>query len=241
MMELDELRRISAKEELSLNFVAKDERISRALLALQGFEDIILKGGTAINRVYIKNKRFSEDIDFDLVFKGTVKEALPVTKQIIAKLIGFNIERPRIMKGTIRYDLFYTNPLNHKDRIRVEFKIIKKASGAYSKKAVGFGFVPFEPALMNVYEIEEILRQKIDCIMNRMEGKDFLDVYYLIELPHKHIEAIAQQKEEIIKRITLEEKQIRAVANVINHYMPRTQRPEWGLFLEELKNKIMDY
>ena len=240
-MELDELRRISAKEELSLNFAAKDEMISRALFGLQGFDNLVLKGGTAINRVYIKNKRFSEDIDFDLVFNGTAKEALPITKQIIAKLNGFNIERPRIMKGTIRYDLFYTNPLNHKDRIRVEFKIAKKASGSFSKKAVGFGFVPFEPALLNVYEIEEILRQKVDCIMNRMEGKDFLDVYHLIELPHKHIESIKQQKEGIIKRITLEEKQIMAVANVINHYMPRTQRPEWGLFLEELKKKIMDY
>ncbi|MEK6864479.1 MAG: nucleotidyl transferase AbiEii/AbiGii toxin family protein [Nanoarchaeota archaeon] len=240
-MELDELRRISAREELSLNFVAKDEMISRALLGLQGFDNLILKGGTAINRVYIKNKRFSEDIDFDLIFSGTVKEALPATRKIIEKIAGFNIERPRIMKGTIRYDLFYTNPLNHKDRIRVEFKTAKKASGAYSKKAVGFGFVPYEPALLNVYEIEEILRQKADCIMNRMEGKDFLDVYYLIELPHKHIDAIKQHKEEIITRISLEEKQIRDVANVINHYLPRTQRPEWGLFLEELKKKIKDY
>ncbi|MDI6737570.1 MAG: nucleotidyl transferase AbiEii/AbiGii toxin family protein [Nanoarchaeota archaeon] len=240
-MELDELRRISAKEELSLNFVAKDEMISRVLVGLQGFDNLILKGGTAINRVYIKNRRFSEDIDFDLVFSGTVNEALPATRQIIAKLAGFSIERPRIMKGTIRYDLFYTNPLNHKDRIRVEFKIAKKASGAYSKKAVGFGFVPFEPALLNVYELEEILTQKIGCIMGRMEGKDFLDVFYLIELPHKHIELAKLRKEEIIKRITLEENQIRAVANVINHYLPRTQRPQWGLFLEEMKKKIMDY
>lgn len=240
-MELDELRRISAKEELSLNFIAKDEMISKALFGLQGFDNLILKGGTAINRVYIKNKRFSEDIDFDLVFSGNVKEALPITKQIISKLAGFNIERPRIMKGTIRYDLFYTNPLNHKDRIRVEFKAAKKASGAYSKKAVGFGFVPSEPALINVYDIEEILRQKAECIMSRMEGKDFLDVFYLIELPHRHADAIKQHKEEIIKRISLEEKQIRAVANVINHYLPRTQRPEWGLFLEELKGKIAAY
>jgi len=48
-MELDELRRISAKEELSLNFIAKDEMISRVLAGLQGFDDIILKGGTAVN------------------------------------------------------------------------------------------------------------------------------------------------------------------------------------------------
>lgn len=239
-MELDELRRISAREELSLNFVAKDEMISKVLLALQGFDDIILKGGTAINRVYLKNKRFSEDIDFDLVFKGNVKEAVDRTKEIVNSLNGFSIARPRIMKETIRYDLFYTNPLNHKDRVMLEFKAIKKAS-SYSKRIVNFGFVPLESSLLNVYDIEELISQKIGCIMNRTEGKDFFDLYYLIELPHKPVAEVKKRKEEIIKRITIEEKQIRTVANIINHYLPRKSRPNWTIFLEELKKKIKEY
>lgn len=239
-MDVDELRRISAREELSLNFVAKDEMISKALLALQGFDDIILKGGTAINRVYLKNKRFSEDIDFDLVFKGTVKEALERTKEVINGLKEFTVARPRIMKETIRYDLYYTNPLDHKDRIMFEFKVIKKASN-YSKKIINFGFVPYESVLLNVYEIEGLILQKIGCIMNRIEGKDFFDLYYLIELPHKPVAEVKKNKEEIIRRISLEEKQIKSVANIINHYLPRSSRPNWVLFLEELKEKIRKY
>lgn len=239
-MELNELRRISAREELSLNFIAKDEMISKVLLALQGFDDIILKGGTAINRVYLKNKRFSEDIDFDLVFKGSAKEAVHRTKDIVNSLNGFTIARPRIMKGTIRYDLFYTNPLNHKDRVMLEFKAIKKASH-YNKRIVNFGFVPLESSLLNVYDIEELISQKIGCIMNRIEGKDFFDLYYLIKLPHKPVAEVRKRKEEIIRRITIEEKQIRSVANIINHYLPRSSRPNWTIFLEELKKKIKEY
>src|SRR3989344_8380575 len=106
-MELDELRRLAAKEELSLNYIAKDEMISKALAKLQKFDNIILKGGTAINRVYLKNKRFSEDIDLDLIFNGTVKLALTATNKIIKVIEGFDIAKPRIMKKTIRYDLFY--------------------------------------------------------------------------------------------------------------------------------------
>lgn len=239
-MELDELRRISAKEELSLNFIAKDEMISKTLLALQGFDDIVLKGGTAINRVYLKNKRFSEDMDLDLVFKGAVKEALVRTKEIISNLKGFNIARPRIMKETIRHDLFYTNPLNHKDRIMLEFKVIKKTS-RYSKKIVNFGFVPYESALLNVYDVEELIAQKVGCITNRIEGKDFFDLYYLIELPHEPVAELRKNKEGIIKRISLEEKQIKSVANIINHYLPRSSRPNWASFLEELKEKVKKY
>lgn len=236
-MELDELRRIAAREELSLNFVAKDEMITKALLAMQGFDDIILKGGTAINRVYLKNKRFSEDIDFDIIFKGTAKQALPRTKEIISHVTGFSVAKPRIMNETIRYDLSYTNPLGHKDKIRVEFRVSEKA-GDYGKKVVNSGFVPSESALLNVYSIECMIRQKAACITGRMEGKDFYDLYYLMELPH---ERIRLNKEEVLKRITLEEKQIMAVANVINHYIPKGKRPDWRLFLEEMKEKIRKY
>ncbi|MBI1936390.1 nucleotidyl transferase AbiEii/AbiGii toxin family protein, partial [Candidatus Woesearchaeota archaeon] len=239
-MELDELRQISAKEELSLNFIAKDEMISRALLDLQGFDDIVLKGGTAINRVYLKNKRFSEDIDFDIIYKGNAKEALPRTKEIVNMLKGFSIERPRIMKNTIRYDVFYINPLNHKDRIRLEFAIIKNALNC-SRRIVNFGFVPYESALLNVYDVEELILQKIACIMNRMEGKDFFDIYYLIDLPHKPINKLKKNEKEIIKRISIEEKQIKLIANITNHYLPRAKRPNWSIFLEELKEKIKDY
>ena len=171
-MDIDELRRLAAKEEISLNFIAKDEMISKALLALQGFDSIILKGGTAINRVYLKNKRFSEDIDFDIIFKGNAKQAIPITKDIMKSLNMFDAAKPRIMKDTIRYDLFYTNPLSHKDKIRVEFKAIRKA-GHYSKKVVNFGFAPYNSALLNVYDIEELIKHKVECIINRLEGKDF--------------------------------------------------------------------
>ncbi len=239
-MELEELRRISAREELSLNFTAKDEMISKILLDLQKFNDIVIKGGTAINRVYLKNKRFSEGIDFDVIFKGTAKEALIRTKEIVAALRGFTVEKPRIMNETIRYDLFYMNPLNHQDKIRLEFRIIKKANN-YSRKIVNFGFVPFESALLNVYNAEELIRNKIDCILNRIEGKDFFDLYYLMDLPDVHSSLLMEKKNEIIKRISMEEAQIKTVANVINHYIPKDRRPQWSLFLEDLKEKIKKY
>lgn len=240
-MEIEELRRLAAKEELSLNYIAKDEMISKVLTRLQGFDDIILKEGTAINRVYLKNKRFSEDLDFDLVFKGTVKSALSRTKEIVTalKLERVKIARPRIIKETIRYDLFYTNPLNHKDRIRLEFKVVKKALN-YSKKIVNFGFVPYTSSLLNVYHNEKMIMHKIECILNRKEGKDLFDLYYLIELPHKPIKLSREKKEKLIQKVNLEEKEIKSSANAINHYIPKGKRPNWSIFLEELKGKIKE-
>ena len=124
-MEIEELRKLAAKNGISLNYIAKDETLSKIITKLEGNDKLILKGGTAINRVYINNKRFSEDIDFDLVFDGTIKEAITETDKIIIKLKDFEIDKPRIMNNTIRYDVYFQNPLNHKDRIRLEFNIIK--------------------------------------------------------------------------------------------------------------------
>ncbi|MFH1055850.1 MAG: nucleotidyl transferase AbiEii/AbiGii toxin family protein, partial [Candidatus Altiarchaeota archaeon] len=225
------------KNELSLNYVAKDERISEALTKLQGFGNIILKGGTAINRVYLKNKRFSEDIDFDLVFKGSAKKAVPTTERMVGKLSGFEVAKPRIMRDVIRYDLYYTNPLRHKDRIMLEFKVVADAAH-YTKIVVNFGFVPNESALLNVYDIEELIRHKIDCIVNRTEGKDYFDLYHLISLPHRHI---AWDKEAVIKRLSLSKKEVKSVANTINHYIPRKDRPQWNMLLKELKDTLTEY
>jgi len=236
-MEIDELRRLSAKEELSLNYIAKDEKISEILLKLQDIEKIILKGGTAINRVYLKTKRFSEDIDFDIIVNGNLKQALAKTKEIVDTIKGFNIEMARIMNQTIRYDLTYTNLLQHKDKIRLEFRHLKKAN-TYSKKVVNFGYVPYDSALLNVYELEELIIHKLNCIINRKEGKDFFDLYYLLDLPHKRIKF---SKDKIIERLNLDDKEIKAISNVINHYIPKDKRPDWSLFLEELKEKIKRY
>lgn len=235
-MDLDELRRLAAKEELSLNYIAKDEMISKVLVKLQKFDNIILKGGTAINRVYLKNKRFSEDIDLDLLFNGTAKQALRVTNEIIKVIEGFTIARPRIMKEIIRYDLFYTNPLYHKDKIMLEFKVIKKGAH-YSKKIVHFGFVPYDSSLINVYNIEILIQHKIACIMTRNEGKDFFDLYYLLEISQ---ESIHIDKEKIMERINFEEKEIKTIRNTLNHYIPKKQRPDWKIFLEQLKEKIQN-
>ena len=236
-MNIDELRHIAAKEELSLNYVAKDEMISKILLSLQQEENIILKGGTALNRVFIGNKRFSEDIDFDILFHGTPKEALPLTRKIVMKIKDFTIEEPQIMNETIRYDLLYTNPLNHRDKIRLEFHVLDSVNG-YKKQIVNFGFVPFPAALLHVYEKKTLIQHKIACILTRLEGKDFFDLYYLLDLQKEKIKITKQEKEALLKRLTMDRKQLIGVANIINHYIPKQRRPHWETFLEELKEKI---
>ncbi|MCK5560091.1 MAG: hypothetical protein KAJ51_05835, partial [Thermoplasmata archaeon] len=64
-MELRQLRYLALKNGLSLNYISKDERLSILLTQLwEIFDtDVVLKGGTAHNRIYLSKlgvSRFSE-------------------------------------------------------------------------------------------------------------------------------------------------------------------------------------
>lgn len=234
-MNLRELRQLAAKNELSLNFIAKDLMISRTLYLLQEIKNIVFKGGTAINRIYTKEgMRFSEDLDFDINFNGSVKGAIKETDKIVRYLDIFDkIDKPRIMHSTIRYDLYFKNPLNHKDKIRLEFTV-KKITEKFSKQIVNFGFVPCDSALLNVYEKKVLIKHKLDCLVSRREGKDIYDLYYLLDKDFK-----IKNSKKIINSLDLDKKEIKLIADSTNHYIPRNLRPDWEMFIEKLKEKLI--
>jgi hypothetical protein len=232
-MELRELRQLAAKFELPMNFIYKDLKLSEALYQLQDVDGIVLKGGTAINRVYLKSKekmRFSEDIDFDLQ-GNDVKRSVKITDVIVKKLDGFEPAKARIMHSTIRYDMYYTTPLGNRDKIRLEFKI-GKINEKHLKQIVNFGFVPYDSALLNVYDKEVLIRHKVDCVLNRREGKDWYDLYHIAD------EIKTNKKKKFLENLRLDKKEIKYISNSTNPYIPRKNRPDWLLILEELKNRV---
>ena len=232
-MDLRELRQLAAKEGISLNYIAKDEKVGDVLAQLQGHEELILKGGTAINRVCLGNKRFSEDIDLDIISDKPSKDAASLAKG----LNGFEVLGPRRMGKTIRYDLYYTNPLEHRDRIMLEFNPLKRAP-PFEKRVVNFGFVPHEAALMNVYDVETFIQMKSECVKRRFDGKDFFDLYYLLDLPHGHV---LLDKQGLLEAIAKAFKGVKPMGNATNHYIPRDSRPVWDLLLHDLKEKVEKY
>jgi len=232
-MNLRELRQLSAKHELSLNFIAKDLMLSKALYQLQNIPNLILKGGTAINRIYLKKigkMRFSDDIDFDFNSYKKPKQAVEEINKIVKNIKDFNIAKPRIMHSTIRYDLYYTNPLDYQDKIRLKFNV-KKVTEKHYKQVVNFGFVPYDSALLDVYEKEALIKHKLDCLVHRKEGKDIYDLYNLLTPNFKINKAYAK---EIIEVLNI--KEIKSIANAANHYIPKNLRPDWPLLITKLKD-----
>jgi len=119
------LRYLSVKTGLSLNYISKDEKVSYLLSQVWEIfgDNVILKGGTALNRVYLSKlnvSRFSEDIDLDYFGKGDLNERIKAVEAKVKRIKDFNVRSPRILHRTLRFDCHYTNELGNQDRVRLE-------------------------------------------------------------------------------------------------------------------------
>ena len=96
MVDPEILRYISVKTGLGLKYLSKDERVSIVLEQLRGlFPDGILKGGTALNRVYLARlgvSSFSEDIDLDFISDKGLDENISAIRERVVEIMDFGIQ-----------------------------------------------------------------------------------------------------------------------------------------------------
>jgi predicted nucleotidyltransferase component of viral defense system len=153
---------------------------------------IVFKGGTVLKKIYFADYRFSEDLDFTLLdnnitneqifewFKETfeyVKEEANIPLEII--------DDNEHEDGGINFYISYVGPLggfgnNKKVKVdisrseKLEFEpVIKQAIIEYSDE---------EGYKLLCYPLEELLVEKLRCVMQRMQPRDYYDIWYLLEV-----------------------------------------------------------
>jgi len=249
------LKHTAAKTGLGLNYVDKEEKISLILNQLWEIfgEKAILKGGTALNRVYLAKidaARFSEDIDIDY-FNGDVGKSAREVIDGMRNIGGFNVKGPRILHRTFRFDCYYTNALGNRDRVKVEFYLSKPPYIEAKVELVKSPFIDSYPTMFRAYSVEDLLAKKIVALYNRMEGKDIYDVFHALNMSFKgdkflkaleltikfyHIEG--NFWDELINRLSQAKKNARHIGNSTNHFIPKTLRPNWEELINSLRFRI---
>lgn len=250
------LRYISAKTGLGLKYLSKDEKISIALEQLRNlFPEVVLKGGTALNRVYLAKlgvSRFSEDIDLDFVSNRGLNEKISAIRERIAGLKGFDIATPRILHRTLRLDCYYINEFDERDRIRIEFYLTRTESLGREDALVKSPFIETHPVIFKVYSLEDLMARKFVTLYNRMEGKDIYDLFYCLDLDfdkenlQEALKIIldfykinqASFLGDLVSRLKEAGKNAYYIGNSTNHFIPRNSRPDWKVFIDTLISKI---
>ena len=196
MIKSGEIQKKAREVEVRDQQIEKDYILSWILKGVSEHEKlskiIVFKGGTVLKKIYFADYRFSEDLDFTLLdnnitneqifewFKETfeyVKEEANIPLEII--------DDNEHEDGGINFYISYVGPLggfgnNKKVKVdisrseKLEFEpVIKQAIIEYSDE---------EEYKLLCYPLEELLVEKLRCVMQRMQPRDYYDIWYLLEV-----------------------------------------------------------
>ena len=248
--DLDVCKVLAAKHGLPLQFIVKDfflmDVLSQIAAAQGEFGNIVFKGGTALNKIYLGGvQRFSEDLDFDV---GTdLSGAKSICGKMAGILSGYKTSEIRRVGRTYQFECAYASILGGSDHVRVDIApkriitdkkpVLAQVSSPYSQKSV---------AGVPTYGLEDLVARKLCALESRTEGKDLYDVYSSLPFcgkMHGALSAVLQsegRKEtpaEFIGKAIGKVKgcDTKKAGNLTNPFIPFQNRPKnWVAFKNSL-------
>lgn len=165
-----------------LKGVAEHEQTKQAL---------VFKGGTVLKKVYFEDYRFSEDLDFTLLNDSITSEQIfewfgEIFEYIREEVnIPLEITDDNLHEGDgINFYIGYTGPLggqgSHK-KVKIDISRNEKLEFQPMVKEVFLGYSDIEEHQLLCYTLEEVLVEKMRSVMQRMQARDFYDIWYLLE------------------------------------------------------------
>ena len=178
--------------------IEKDYILSWILQGISQYEElskvIAFKGGTVLKKVYFEDYRFSEDLDFTLIddtitnqriFEWFIEvfEYIKEEANIPLEIIDNNVHQ----SGGINFYISYIGPLGGlgaNKKVKVDISRSEQLVFEPVVKNVFIDYTDQEKHQLLCYSLEEVLVEKLRSVMQRMQARDFYDLWYLLEI-HK--------------------------------------------------------
>jgi predicted nucleotidyltransferase component of viral defense system len=161
--------------------IAKHEQLSKA---------IVFKGGTVLKKVYFEDYRFSEDLDFTLLNGEISNEQIFSWFKEVFEFIKDEANIPLDIidnnehEDGINFYISYIGPLGgqgNNKRVKVDISRSEQLVFEPVMKDVFVDYTDLEEYQLLCYPLEEVLVEKMRSVMQRMQARDFYDIWYLLE------------------------------------------------------------
>jgi len=153
---------------------------------------IVFKGGTVLKKVYFEDYRFSEDLDFTLLDNSISNKQIfdyfnESFQYVLEEAnIPFEIiEKNEHTDGGINFYISYIGPLGGmgtNKRVKVDISRSEKLQFTAIDKAIVLIYSDQKEHKLLCYSLEEILVEKMRSVMQRMQARDFYDIWYLTKV-----------------------------------------------------------
>jgi hypothetical protein len=204
MLTRKEFEKIQRTTGLNLELLEKIYHLTRILNKIQERSflrnNLTLKGGTALNFIYLNFPRLSIDIDFDYTGKLTKDEMMEqrpqIEKEIKDTALKFECKiKDRGSSYIIsRKSLQYQTTRNTKDHVIIEINYLDRIPlGDREIRKFPSIFPDISSFKVATYSIEELIAQKSITCLNRYESRDLYDINILSqqEISLKEIQTYA--------------------------------------------------
>ena len=238
MISEQEIRLKAIREGVSPRIVEKDYYIGLLLWAISKSKDnihFIFKGGTALRKCYIKEYRFSEDIDFTVTNRAYndhtaltkfVKEICGRSNRTFgSNLRFFNITQEREVYGQESYkSAVHYEGLEGEGKINIDFTFYEKVELNPYSKQIKHDYSDksdFGRAAIKVYRLEEIVAEKlraVSYIRHYPRNRDIYDIWYLSKFKTLNKNKIANL---FLKKCNFKKIDPKLIHEITNSYFKR--------------------
>ncbi len=155
-------------------------------------KSIVFKGGTVLKKIYFEDYRFSEDLDFTLVDNGISNEQI---FEWFAEVFEYVSEESNIPleiindneheDGGINFYISFAGPLGGlgaNKKVKVDISRSEQLVFEPVMKNTFLGYSDQKEHQLLCYPLEEVLVEKLRSVMQRMQARDFYDIWYLLEI-----------------------------------------------------------
>lgn len=179
---------LSERAGFKMDVLEKVYRLTELLKEIVGTRienELVLKRGTAINFLHFHLPSLSVDIDMDYV--GSVeKEQMDQDREVIDDILKkvFRVleyrSKERKSYALQKYNLFYENSAENRDRIELEINYLKRATILSPiKRKFEHPFDVGEFQVLSL-KIEDLFGRKLTALVQRGATRDLYDIYRLL-------------------------------------------------------------
>lgn len=175
--------------------IEKDYILSWILFGIANHEHlsktIVFKGGTVLKKVYFEDYRFSEDLDFTLLNNEIPNEQIIAWFKDVFEFINDEANIPLEIidnneheDGGINFYISFIGPLGgqgNNKKVKVDISRSEQLVFKPVMNEVLIGYSDLEEHQLLCYPLEEVLVEKMRSVMQRMQARDFYDIWYLLQ------------------------------------------------------------
>mgnify|MGYP001544482471 CR=1 FL=1 len=159
---------------------------------------IVFKGGTVLKKIYFEDYRFSEDLDFTLLITEISNDQI---FEWFAEVFAYIADEANIPleiinnnehgDGGINFYVNYIGPLGGigaNKKVKVDISRSESLVFEPIKQKAFLGYTDQEDHELLCYPLEEVLVEKMRSVMQRMQARDFYDIWYLLEIHEMEVD-----------------------------------------------------